>query len=87
MVIEKHGVGVVPAPPLVRDRDDLTGFGVVPKAGRVGHPDELVVHHRLGDFQRLWYDCTQQLRVGAVRDDKELPMKKAIRPHRVGRAD
>ena len=63
---------------LVGHRDDLTAFGVVAEAGRVGHADELVVHHRLGKFERFRHDTAQRLGIGAILDDEVLAIDEAV---------
>jgi hypothetical protein len=86
VVVQEHLVGVAAglAPPA--HRDHLAALGVVAEAGRIRHADELVIHHRLDDLQRLRHHPAQRLRVGAVADDEVLAVDEAVGPGREGRA-
>lgn len=83
MVVEKHAVGVAALAASEGDRDDLPAFGVVAKAGRVRHANELEFDQRLAHLKRLRHKVAQFLRIG---DDQILPVAEAIWAGREGRA-
>jgi hypothetical protein len=70
MIVEEHLMDEAAGLAAKRHRDDLAALGVVAKAGGVRHADEFVVHHGLGQLQRLRNDPPQRLGVGAVLDDE-----------------
>src|SRR5208283_2971501 len=65
-------------------RDDLSGFGVITKAGRVRHADELIADRVSGHFQWLGHHRAQLVDVGAVGDDHELAVVEFVRSRRIG---
>ena len=78
MIVEEHLVDEAAGLALVAHRDDLTAFGVVAEAGQVGHADEFVVHHRLGELERLRHDPAQCLGIGPVLDDEVFAVDEAV---------
>src|ERR1700736_3402728 len=77
IVVEVHGVDVTAflhhaVLRLETHRDHLAGFGVVAKAGRIRHANELVGDRVAGDLQRLGNCLAQFIDIGAVCDDHEL---------------
>src|ERR1700733_6402691 len=85
MVVQKHAVGVAALPALKRNRDHLPALGVVAEAGRIRHADELELHQRLADLQRLRNEFAKLLWIGPVSDNQELAIDEAVRSNRIGR--
>src|ERR1700744_3069308 len=86
VVIQVHRMHIRAVLAAKTHRDHLARFGVVTEARRIGHANELVLHERILDFQRLRHDRTQRIKVGTVGDDKELAVDEAIGAGREGRA-
>ena len=86
MVVQVHRERVRAGLAFVGDRDDLAAFGVIAKAGGVGHADELVGDQRFGHLERFRHHGAQLGRVGAVRDDEEFAVDEAVWAGRVGGA-
>ncbi len=59
MVVQEHAVRVAALLALERHGDHLAALGVVAEAGGVRHADELVLHQRLFDLERLRHDRAQ----------------------------
>src|SRR3984893_2586766 len=77
VVVEVHGVDVAPflhhaVLRIETHRDHLAGFGVVAKAGRIRHANELVGDRVAEDFQRFGHRLAQLIDIGTVGDDHEL---------------
>ncbi len=70
MVVEEHAVGIAALAPLEGNRDDLAALGVIAEAGRVRHADELELHQRRRDLERLGHELAQLCGIGAVGDDQ-----------------
>jgi hypothetical protein len=64
-------------------RNDLSGFGIVAEAGRVGHADELVVHCVADRFERLRNHGPKDVGIGPVADDHEFPIVELVGSARV----
>lgn len=86
VIVEIHRERIAARLAVVFDGNHLAAFGVVAKAGRIGHADEFVMHERLGDLQRLGDDFAETVRIGAIRDDQELTIDETVRAHREGGA-
>src|SRR5262245_43936869 len=84
VIIEKHAVAVTALATTERNRDDLAAFGVVPKASRIRHADELELDQRLLEFQRLRHESVQFFGIGTIGDDEIFAMDKAVRTDRIG---
>ncbi|MGY3354675.1 hypothetical protein ACVWZK_001338 [Bradyrhizobium sp. GM0.4] len=85
MIVEEHLVDEAAGLAAERHRDDLAAFRVVSEAGGIRHANEFVIHHRLGQLQRLRHDPAQRLRVGPVLDDEIFAVDEAIRAGRESR--
>ena len=86
MIVEEHLVDEAAGLALIGHRNDLPTFGVVAKSGRVRHSDELIVHHRFGDFEWCGHDPAQCLGICPVLDDEVFAIDEAIGAGRESRA-
>jgi hypothetical protein len=64
---------------------DLSGLGVVAKAGRIRHANELVFDDGLIDLERLGHQRAQPNRVRPVGDDEKFAVAKAVWSRRISR--
>jgi hypothetical protein len=78
VIVEKHLMGVTSDFTLKGDRDHLAAFGVVAESRRIWHADELVIHHRLGQLERLRHQPAQCLGIRPVLDDEVLAVDEAV---------
>ena len=69
---------------LVGHRNYLSGLGVVSKAGRIRHANELVFDDRLVDLQRLRHHAPEGDRVRPVGDCEELPIDEPVGTRWIG---
>ena len=82
MIVQVHRMRVVAMRATKADRDDLAGFGVIAKAGRIGHADELKLYQRLRNFQRFGHHRAQRIHIGAISNHQKFAIGETVRPAR-----